>query len=240
MSDKKKLETVVTPAGIAKYPRLNSPDTKFNPEGDYKITLVLNKKEKGVPEFLKKLESLHAQALRDAQAAAKKGKKVKAAESPIKAHVDDDGNEVAGSVEISAKMKASGKREDGTEWTQRPAIFDAFRKPATVKVGAGSKVKVSVELNPYNSPSLGAGLSLRLKAVQVIDLVEFSGEKSAAGYGFEEEEGGFSAEDSEGADDSESGEDTGDDAGDSSDESAEDETVPEGDTPASTPKKGDF
>ena len=32
---------IVTPRAIAVYPWLNRPDTKFNPDGDYKVTLKI-------------------------------------------------------------------------------------------------------------------------------------------------------------------------------------------------------
>jgi hypothetical protein len=239
---REKPETIVTPSGIAKYPRLNSPDTKFNAAGDYKITVVLDKADKGVVEFLKRLETEHKAAYQQAVATAKKGKKVKAAESPIKPHVNEDGDEVKGKVEISAKMRASGERDDGTSWEQRPAIFDASRKTITAKVGGGSKVKVAVELNPYNSPSLGAGLSLRLKAVQVLELVEFNGERSASSYGFSEEEG-FSGEAAETTADT-TGEEEPDFGGEESEESSADaesegsgEEAEQEDAPAPVVKK---
>ena len=35
-----------TPKGLAQYPALKTPDTKFNPEGDYKVNLVMDIYEK--------------------------------------------------------------------------------------------------------------------------------------------------------------------------------------------------
>lgn len=191
MSDKyKDAVKITTPAGTAKYPRLNTPSTKFNPEGVYEIQVVLDESEKSVSEFRAKLEKLEA----DAHAAGKKelkpGKKLKLADSVIKPVLDDEGNEVDGKFEVKAKMKASGiRKKDNSPWTMKPAIFDAKGKPAALKVGGGSTVKVALEASPYNSPTLGCGISLRLQAVQVIDLVEFSGGQDAGAYGFGEEDG---------------------------------------------------
>ena len=93
------------------------------------------------------------------------------------------------------KLKAKVTPKQGDPFEQRPAIFDAKGKPLQeAKIGGGSKVKVAYELIPYYTAIAGAGVSLRLKAVQVIDLVEFSGGASADAFGFGEEEG-YEAED---------------------------------------------
>ena len=55
------------------------------------------------------------------------------------------------------------------------------------QVGEGTVAKVAVELSGY-SVAGKTGVSVKLKAVQIIDLVEFGG-GSAESYGFGEEEG---------------------------------------------------
>ena len=40
-----KLVSFTTPQGVAQYPYLSSPDTKFSEEGDYKVNLILSKEE---------------------------------------------------------------------------------------------------------------------------------------------------------------------------------------------------
>ena len=37
--------TFTTPQGVAQYPWLSKPDTKFSEEGDYKVNLILSKKD---------------------------------------------------------------------------------------------------------------------------------------------------------------------------------------------------
>jgi hypothetical protein len=70
-------------------------------------------------------------------------------------------------------------------------LFDAKGKPLSkdIKIGGGSKMKVSYEILPYYTAIAGAGISLRLKAVQVIDLVEYSSGGSGESYGFGKEDG---------------------------------------------------
>lgn len=174
-----------TPKGTAKYPWLSSPDTKFNPDGDYKVTLVLPVQDADtIVQFLdEQLALSEAKAKKD-----NPGKKVKVADAPYK--VDEEN----GNIEINFKMKAKVTMQSGDSFDQKPALFDAKGKPlADVNVGGGSKIKVSYECVPFYTALIGAGISLRLRAVQVIDLVEFSGGAAAGAYGFEEEDG-FEAE----------------------------------------------
>lgn len=170
-----------SPKGTAKYPWLSVPDTKFNPDGDYKVTLVLPIEEAdSMIQFLdEQLAASEAKAKKD-----NPGKKVKVADAPYK--VDEEN----GNIEVSFKLKARVNMQNGDSFEQRPALFDAKGKPLQdVNVGGGSKIKVSYECVPFYTALIGAGISLRLRAVQVIDLVEFSGGAAAGAFGFEEEDG---------------------------------------------------
>jgi hypothetical protein len=176
-----------TPAGIAQYPYLTKPDTKFNPDGEYKISVEIpGAAAQNIVTFLdEQFEASVAKAKKD-----NPGKKIKEGDVPYS--VDDD----SGKVTVRFKLKAKVTPKQGDPFEQRPALFDAKGKPigADTKIGGGSKVKVAYELVPYYTAIAGAGVSLRLKAVQVIDLVEFSGGASSEAYGFGEEEG-YEAED---------------------------------------------
>lgn len=176
-----------TPAGIAQYPYLTKPDTKFNPDGEYKISVEIP--GAAAQDIVTFLDEQFAASV----AKAKKenpGKKIKEGDVPYS--VNDD----TGKVTVRFKLKAKVTPKQGDPFEQRPALFDAKGKPigADAKIGGGSKVKVAYELVPYYTAIAGAGVSLRLKAVQVIDLVEFSGGASSEAYGFGEEEG-YEAED---------------------------------------------
>ena len=176
-----------TPAGIAQYPYLTKPDTKFNSDGEYKISVEIP--GAAAQDIVTFLDEQFAASV----AKAKKenpGKKIKEGDVPYS--VNDD----TGKVTVRFKLKAKVTPKQGDPFEQRPALFDAKGKPigTDAKIGGGSKVKVAYELVPYYTAIAGAGISLRLKAVQVIDLVEFSGGASSEAYGFGEEEG-YEAED---------------------------------------------
>lgn len=198
MADKKKrAESHLTPAGIAQYPRLSKPDTKFKPEGEYKVTLIVDG-ETSAP-----LRAKIDAAMLTSLAAAKKdlvpakAKLIKAAsDKPYKPVLDEEGEET-GKYSFNFKMKAVIETRTGERINKRPSLFDAKGKPldpAKVSVGGGSVVKVSFEMYEFYTPAVGAGVSLRLLAVQIIKLVEYTGGRDAAGYGFGVEEDGYSAD----------------------------------------------
>lgn len=176
-----------TPKGVAQYPYLTKPDTKFNPDGEYKLKLEIPAED--AQDIVTFLDEQFAASV----AKAKKenpGKRVKESDLPYVV------NEDTGTVAVSFKLKAKVTPKNGDPFEQRPALFDAKGKPMGVdaKIGGGSKCKVAYEVMPFYTAIVGAGISLRLKAVQVIELVEYSGGASASGYGFGEEEG-YEAED---------------------------------------------
>jgi hypothetical protein len=201
-----KAPTFKSPKGTFKFPRLGEPDTKFKEEGEYSVKLVLD--AAAAAKLGEKLEPLHAQAVKDGKAAyaalpvasrkkldAKGGLTINQLFTPV--YGDDE--QETGEVEINIKMTASGvRKKDGKPWKRSPAVFDAAgNKMDGKKVWGGSVGIVAFEVGTdvktgrpgYFIPGTGAcGLSLRLQAVQVIELVS-GGQKSAKSYGFEQEEG---------------------------------------------------
>jgi hypothetical protein len=103
--------------------------------------------------------------------------------------MDSEGNET-GNLVFNFKLKASGKTREGVEFTQAPKLYDAKGNPlpAGTKIGGGSTIKVAFEINKFYTATVGAGVSLRLKAVQVLDLKTWEG-GNAASFGFGVEEG---------------------------------------------------
>ena len=168
-----------TPKGIAQYPWLSKPDTKFNEEGEYKVNLILTKKE-AAPV----IEQINAAFAENFKVQEKEhGKDIKTANPPYMDELDDD-NKPTGNVIIKFKSKA----------LYAPAIFDA--KGNVMKdsnIWGGSEIRVNGSIAPYYVKLIGAGVALRLRAVQVIQYVE-GGTGSADRFGFEEVDGGFTQE----------------------------------------------
>jgi hypothetical protein len=190
---KEKQKPITTPAGIARYPWLTKPDAKFAKEGQkpkFKVDLILS------GEAADKLKALIT-PLADAAKAEndKKNPKQKSFNThyPFSAELDDQGEETGNTV---FKFSANSYFEkDGERTDIRIPIFDAKRnKLESPKVGGGSEIKVAFTPVSFSNPAQkAAGVSLRLQAVQVLKLVEYTAGGNAENYGFGEEEG-FSAD----------------------------------------------
>lgn len=167
---------LVTDKGTAVYPHLSNPDTKFDPDGHYKVTLRLSGESAG--QLKERIEKAREEAVANLKAAAKKagdlkpikaGKFDKLADLPVKAVLDEEGNET-GAYDFSFKMRAKGKRKNGDEYTQKPVIVDAANKPLAEEVWGGSTIQVNAAIAPFYVPALGVGVALRLRGVRVLEL----------------------------------------------------------------------
>jgi len=205
-----KKRKVTTERGVALWPKLNEPDTKFKAEGEYSITLRLSgEASQGIKEMCDEMaQAAYDAAVEELNEAIKTstGKKkvdLKAVldglqmQVPYSPDYDDDGNET-GDYLFKFKMLASGvNKKTGKQWSRRPHLFDSKGKPLAegIDVWGGSEVRVAGELSPYFIPGTKTvGCKLNLEAVKIIKLVNGSAH-TADGYGFGEEEDGFDAED---------------------------------------------
>lgn len=165
----------VTPRGGLVYPFLTKPDTKFDRDGVYKTQLLI----KDVDAANELVDTI--QEALDVYASQNPTVK-KRAKLPFEKNDD-------GTYTFTFKCKARGIRADGTTWEQKPKIFDAkgnlFENAKSI--WGGSEAKVSFAIAPYNVAATGLGVTLRLKGVQILNLVEGGG--SAETYGFAKEDG---------------------------------------------------
>ena len=181
-------KSAVTPAGIAKYAWLSKPDTKFDPDGVYKVNLILDPADPEVQEFLEginnQLNDYHASELNKPKA------KKLAKALPYKDDFNEDGDST-GMVSVALKTKAVVKdKETGLTKPKTLPIINKYGKPIPegTSVGNGSTIKAAY--SSFCTTVKGVCyLSLYLNAVQVLDLVEYSGNY---GFTFEEEPEGQS------------------------------------------------
>lgn len=192
MAKRKKL---VTPIGVARYPYLNKPDTKFDKQGVYRVELLFDPQEH--EEFLNRLDKLANEAVEDAKEELKEKRpqdveKVMKKE-PYEKVYDEDG-EPTGEVKVKFKMNHIIDTEDG-QIELNPDLFDAKGNQVDqdqVSIRGGSELRINFTPRPYYMASTKqAGISNQLNAVQIIKLVESYG--NADYYGFEEENDGFDA-----------------------------------------------
>ena len=182
---KNNYKRIVTGIGVSQYAWITQPDTRFDEVGHYKTNLILSGQEADELKAAIDAEIKNSVALAKEKA---KGKNIKMANPPYEDDVDDNG-EPPGSTIFKFKSKAQLTTKDGKIIPNRVAIFDSKGTPMTdCNVWSGSEMKVSAELVPYYTAMVGAGVSMRLRAVQITKLVE-GGSGNAKGYGFGEEEG---------------------------------------------------
>ena len=156
--------TNISEIGEAIYPHLNKPDVRFSEAGEYKVTLKVAKSD--ATAMLK----LYNSAIEDALKLAEQNHKGKGIKNAPKPFTEEDNF-----VFFKFKMKATGVNQKTKEmFSQRPQLFDAKKNPIPLStiIWGGSKMRVAFNLVRYYTPMLGAGITARLKAVQVISLVE--------------------------------------------------------------------
>lgn len=145
-----------TPIGIARYPHLIEPDTKGQYADDkYKVDLILTKQE--LADLKKRFIEVSGLTEKN--------------RFPIGVDKEDE------SI-MFLKLKSKHK----------PLLIDAngmdLPVDAKVSIGSGSKIRAIAEIYPYNTAGQ-KGVSLRLKSIQIISLVEGSR------MGFDKVEGGY-------------------------------------------------
>ena len=169
------------PKGTAVWPRIDTPDTKFDEDGVFSCKLHVSEGD---------FKAFEAQINKQVEADYKaecasqgKDKVRRAASSPLR--ITDEGD-----YEIYAKQKAKVHTKSKGTLEFSVVCYDSKgSKIETPKIGSGSTLKMAVEVNTWFVPSQGFGYTLRLRAVQVIDLVEYGG--NGGGFGFGAEEDGY-------------------------------------------------
>jgi hypothetical protein len=221
-----KSERQLTGRVVAYYPHLNKPDDRYNPDKpEYKISIIYENEE-AASSMLELIKEAQAQAVEAAVAQAadeakKKGKKfneerfrasLKLAQLPIKEELDEDGDPTGRIIVGPFKMRAKGSTRDGREWERQCPVFDGAGKPIDtekVSIWGGSIVNVCFYIDTFYTAGLGAGVSLKLEAVQVLELRSGNTAKTAASFGFSTDGEGLTQDDDDEAD--ETSEDTGED-----------------------------
>lgn len=197
--------TLITfPKGIAVYPALNRPDTKFDELGAYKadFKLPLAKAEKFI-DHLSNVWKTHT------------GKPIKKGDNPLfYMETDDDGDET-GNVVFKVRVKNKLNKQ-GKLWDRRPLLIDAKKNdfPVDVAVWGGTEYRVQAEVYEWTAGTK-KGVSLQPVMVQIIDLVTGGGKADSSAF---DEEEGFEAEEYEGTSADTSGFDSDDEGDDASDD----------------------
>jgi len=209
---KKKYENFTSECGVAVFPHLTKADTKFKEEGEYHVKLRLQRGAPGVDEFLEQINAKFEENYVDQCKRARednKKKPKKCTDLPF-ADVENDEGEETSEVDVKFKLPALIKGKP-----TKVKFFDAKGKVIEnpQPIYGGSELKINFYYWGWNFSKTGAGVTLRLRGVQIIKLVTATGaSNNPDDYGFGEEDGyeapeaddtPFKVEDNE--------EDTGDD-----------------------------
>lgn len=188
-------KTITSPPGSAIWPALTNP-TNFKGEGPlfYECKIKLDHRDDGVEDFLAQLsdavssgmEPLNEQRVRMGEKPLTKAQFKKRAPLPFQDELDDEGNET-GMVIVKSKLRAERKVK-GAMVAQRPALFDAagLQFNFDTPIWSGSTIKIAIQPAPYFVPALGYGITLRLRAAQILKVVNAANENlDADAFGFE-------------------------------------------------------
>lgn len=208
-TEKKKLPMITSPRGTFKFPKLDKPDygTKEYPapDGKYETRMVLRADAPETKAFIAKLQPFFVDAVANgekefSELKIETRKKLKAVtvNDMFTTMYDRETEQPTGDIEFKFSMKASGIANKGKDnerkWAAKPAVFDSRGQllKDVPEIWSGSIGKVTFEVSPYFIPATGAcGVSLKLKAVQLIELRQGT-DRSASEYGFGAEEDGYS------------------------------------------------
>jgi len=198
------MHSIVTKPGYAVWPKLNRPDQyneQSRPEYNLKLALQGDDAEYLIKEIDKALEGAPTELATWKKKNFKPQHLKKRAPLPYENEVDDEGKET-GRMLFKFKTPAFIKNyKTGEEVPNKPDLFDSKLNPITDEIWGGSKVKVSAQLRPYCVPAIGLGIQLRIKGVQVLELVGPSSDSGSEGF---EEEDGYEARVEKALDSSES------------------------------------
>ena len=162
-------QTLTTGIGTAIYPKLIVPDTKFNADGLFSCRITVS--EDDFKAFRAQLDPIIEKAYKATCTA--QGKECKRASEPVKINADGD-YEIYSKQAAKINVTPTADNPDGVV-EFKIALYDAKVKPITnePKIGSGTKLKMSVTPYTWFVPSQGFGYTLRLKAVQILELKEY-------------------------------------------------------------------
>lgn len=194
---KSKRQSFTSPKGRVGFAHLDRPNTKFKPQGEFSVELILDGKDASdyVALLTEKAKAARERFLSEAKTPAdrKKLEKYKI-HIPIQQRVDKEtGEDIPGEFILKVAADASGEFKSGPKkgekWNFRPVIVDSKRQPMKHgKIGRDSIVRVSFSLGEYAMPSTEKiGVKAYLEGVQVLDFKPWGG-RSAEDM-FNEEDG---------------------------------------------------
>lgn len=179
---------------------MSKPDTKFNPAGEYKVAILVNKDDPRLKKILAEIDKVMAPALKafqEAQAKLPPAKRHRGELHESLPYIDLED----GTLLFKFKSIASGQKLDGTPWERVIPHFGAEGRidPKNVPAyGQGSDIAVSFTMSGFANKVAGNGASLRIEQVKLFEIQSFAS-GGASDFADEEFEGGYSGGGSSGS-----------------------------------------
>lgn len=188
MADHYSVEAI-SPAGELIGPCLLKPDTKFDDAGVYRTKLKVRADEPTAIKFQELLEKVqqaeHDRQVQEAEAKKKgSGKKVKLADLPME-ETEEDGVDY---LVFNFKSKASyTDKKTGQTIERKIALFDSrnLTIPPDHLLRTGTIAHISAFISPFYTALLGAGVTLRIRAVKILKEAPLA---QAQDFGFSDDE----------------------------------------------------
>jgi len=192
-NDRPNYEVFTSPAGEAVYPWLTKADTRHDAKGVFKTDLSLPfelaqdfiaKLEKTRNDFIQTLPVNKQKSMTPVPVYREEFTRPDipegATDEEKQAIWDAWEGEPTGNVLFRFKMKARVEPKEGEAFDQKPTIVSADTgEKIDDAVYGGSILKVKGQIVPYTAPASNTvGVTLRMKAVQVIELVSGGGDSS--------------------------------------------------------------
>lgn len=154
-----------TPVGTAQFPWLEFPNFTFGMPGFYSVRVALPLADAATHAVIAEIARAEQQAITDALTAHPEiaAREIEVANSPYE--ILGNGTHVI----VKFKLPAALRGEDGAWQDQAPPSITGLSDG--ISVGEGSAIRVRFQIRQYYSGRIGAGVTLRLRTVEVVQLV---------------------------------------------------------------------
>lgn len=178
---------------VTGFVNMAKPDTKYNPAGEYKISIIAQKDDPKVIKLMAECQRVMGPSLKSFQEA-------QAKLPPVKRHRGELHESLPfvdledGTVMFKFKSIASGTNAKGEQWERVIPHFGADGRidPKQVPAyGEGSDIAISCTVSGFANKVAGNGASLRLEQVKLYEVQRFGG--GGASSDFDDDGEGYSA-----------------------------------------------
>jgi len=176
-TDKKpNFEVFTTPVGELVYPWLTRADTRYEPDGMFQTKLLLP--FDGAQELIARLEGIRTDFIHTLSVVDQK--KLNPSEV-FELELDEESGDETGNVLLRFKLRQNITPKTGEPFSQSVVLVDAATGEAiTAPIYGGTMARLKGQVVPYtNAAQKTVGVTLRLRACQVHELVTGTGDGGA-------------------------------------------------------------